>query len=233
MNTARILLIEDHPATATTVELYLRQAGYQVTAVADGDCARLMLDKDWDLLIIDVMLPGADGRELCRQVKEMHPVPVILLTALDAESERLAGFDAGADDYVSKPFSPRELVARVKARLRPAQTRTGLTGRIRIADVVLDRAQRQLWFMRKLIHLTPNEFDLLATLMAAPGRAFTRDELVERVMGHDYTGSNKVIDTHIHRIRQQLAAVNAPADLLETVFGYGYRCNPAIQPERH
>src|SRR5262245_29095902 len=181
-----ILIAEDDPKTAASVRLYLEHAGCEVTMAADGReaLARARASPPPDLIVLDLMLPEIDGLEVCRRLREESAVPIIMLTARSTEEDRLEGLDLGADDYVIKPFSPRELAARVRAVLR--RTRDAGDGPpIRLGALVVDPARHQVTADGNLLHLTPREFRLLEVMARAPGRAFTRSELVERAFGAD------------------------------------------------
>lgn len=221
----QILLIEDDQETAETLQIYLEAAGYQVAAEGDGlkglNAAR---EGHFDLFIIDLMLPGLDGKWVCQAIREESDVPIILLTALGAEADRIYGFEIGADDYVVKPFSPREIVARVKARLKTNQTRNN-TPLLKVGDITADTEGKKIWVQGQEISLTATEYKLLVTMMSAPGRAFTRDELVIRAFGHDYDGTEQTIAAHIYNLRQRIEPSPHEPRYVETVFGFGYRLN--------
>jgi DNA-binding response OmpR family regulator len=223
-----ILIVEDDRVVAETLGLYLQQAGYAVEAVPDGvaGLARAQ-DERVRLVILDLMLPGLGGREVCRQLRATSRVPILMLTARSSEDDRVAGFDLGADDYVAKPFSPREVVARVQALLRRAgQSDAAPPPPLRIADVEIDRWARQVRVQGRLVPLTATEFRVLDALAAHPGRAFTREELVARAFGPDFEGMDRTVDVHVTNIRRKLLRVPA-AGVIVTVHGIGYRlANP-------
>jgi DNA-binding response OmpR family regulator len=219
-----ILIVEDDRVVAETLTLYLQQAGYAVEAVPDG-VAGLARARDQcvQLVILDLMLPGLGGREICRQLRATSRVPILMLTARSSEDDRVAGFDLGADDYVAKPFSPREVVARVQALLR----RVGQAGEappppLRIADVEIDRWARQVRVQGRLVPLTATEFRVLDALAAHPGRAFTREEIVARAFGPDFAGMDRTVDAHVTNIRRKLQPAPG-AGVIVTVHGIGYR----------
>jgi DNA-binding response OmpR family regulator len=233
-----ILVVEDDRKTSAAVKLYLESAGFLVAVAFDGrqglEAARSLRP---DLVVLDVMLPQVDGLEVCRALQAESEVPVILLTARTTEADKLRGLDLGADDYVTKPFSPRELVARVRAVLRRSGSRdTGATGaanpadiepaELRFQDLVIDLARREVAVRGQRVALTRHELQLLAALARAPGRAFSRTELVERAFGWDYEGMERTVDAHVKNLRRKLGP-RLPGEerspWIETVFGVGYR----------
>jgi DNA-binding response OmpR family regulator len=218
---SRILVVEDDPRTSASVALYLRHAGYDVDVAASGpEALEHAAASPPDLLVLDVMLPGLDGIEVCRTLRARSNVAIIMLTARTVEEDRLRGLDAGADDYVTKPFSPRELVARVGAVLRRARP---LRAALRIGDVEIDPALREVRRAGRTVPVTATEFKLLEVLMSVPGRAFTRDELAERAFGHDHDALERTIDAHIMNLRRKLERDRAKPSVVVTVFGTGYR----------
>jgi DNA-binding response OmpR family regulator len=219
---ARILVVEDDPRIAASVALYLRHSGFDVDTAATGGAA---LDRAAatrpDLVVLDVMLPEVDGLEVCRTLRAHAPLPIIMLTARATEADTLRGLDAGADDYVTKPFSPRELVARVRAVLRRAQPATGV---VHAGDVEIDLARRAVRVRGRLVGLTASEFGLLTVLASSPGRAFTRAELAERAFGLDHESLDRTIDAHVMNLRRKLGArPRERSGVIVTVFGTGYR----------
>ena len=220
-----ILVVEDDVDTARVVRAYLERDGFAVEVAADGVAGlERAFEAPPDLVVLDWMLPGLDGLSFLRALRRGKAVPVIMLTARSEEGDRIAGFEAGADDYVVKPFSPRELVARVHAVLRRASAPASETGGeiIDIAGLRLDPARRAVEVDGRAVELTALEFDLLATLAAAPGRVFSRDELIQRVWGPDFAGVDRVVDVHVSNVRQKLEAAGA-AGPIGTVRGVGYR----------
>ena len=222
MPRSRILVVEDDPRTSASVALYLRHAGYDVSAAADGAAALEEAARTPpDLVVLDVMLPKVDGIAVCRELRARGDVPIILLTAKSTEEDTLRGLDAGADDYVTKPFSPRELVARIATVLRRARPAAPV---VTIADVEIDRARREVRRRGTLVPLTPAEFRILEVLATSPDRAFTRAELGERAFGHDYDALDRTIDAHVMNIRRKLdPAREGLSPIIETVVGTGYR----------
>jgi DNA-binding response OmpR family regulator len=218
----RILVVEDDPRIASSVELYLRHGGYDVQIATTGSAAieRAELLRP-DLVILDVMLPEVDGLTVCRVLRAQLSVPVIMLTARSTESDRLRGLETGADDYVTKPFSPRELVLRVGAVLRRTQPPASV---VRVGAIEIDRSLRQVRRHGRVLSITASEFRLLDVLASVPGRAFTRTELAERAFGHHYEGLERTIDVHVKNLRRKLTPdPRHRTSIIATVFGTGYR----------
>ena len=219
-----ILVIEDEATIAAAVAARLRSEGFAVEIAGDGlegieRCAQIRPD----LVVLDLMLPGVDGLEVCERIQADRPVPVLMLTARDSERDLVVGLGVGADDYMTKPFSTRELVARVHALLRrvdrdragSADTPSGAP--IEVGDVTLDPATRRVTRNGEVVHLTPTEFDLFAFLAAAPDRVFTRDELLAQVWGYEVVSGGRAVDSHVRAVRRKLGN-----DLIRTVHGVGY-----------
>lgn len=228
---ARILVVEDDPTVAEVVVKYLEREGFVVESVGDGNSALERAGAEPpDLVVLDIMLPGIDGLEVCRRLRERAPTPIVMLTALGEESDRIMGLELGADDYVSKPFSPRELTARVKSVLRRARaplSSDGLQhpGRLESGDLEVDVASREVHVRGELVLLTAREFDLLVFLMMRPRRVFTRDQLLEQVW--DYTfGDTSTVTVHVRRLREKIEAVPTEPKKIVTVWGVGYRFDP-------
>ncbi|MFG2570766.1 response regulator transcription factor [Streptomyces sp. NPDC048567] len=221
-----VLVVDDDPTVAEVVAGYLTGAGYDVARAADGPAA-LALDaaRRPDLAVLDLMLPGMDGFEVCRRMRARGPVPVIMLTARGDEDDRILGLETGADDYVTKPFSPRELVLRVDSVLRRARAASVPAGQPRLlegAGLVLDPAARSATCRGGRLSLTLREFDLLAFLLRHPGRVFTREELMREVWGWDF-GDLSTVTVHVRRLRGKVEADPAHPELIRTVWGVGYR----------
>jgi two-component system, OmpR family, response regulator ResD len=220
---ARVLVVDDEPTIADIVCRYLDRAGYDASSAADGPGAVAAATREPpDLIVLDLMLPGIDGLEVMRQVRrQLSPAPaIILLTARGEESDRVVGLSLGADDYVVKPFSPRELVARADAVLRRVPPALAAAPPLTVGPLTVDTgARRARLDGGDDLHLTQREFDLLAFLAREPGRAFSRDELMERVWGHAFYTDTATVTVHIRRLRAKLGG----ADLIETVWGVGYR----------
>jgi DNA-binding response OmpR family regulator len=228
----RILIIEDEPKTAAALRLYLEHGGFEVLHAADGETglatARAARP---DLLVLDLMLPGLDGLAVCRALRSESDLPILLLTARTTEADRLEGLGIGADDYVTKPFSPRELVLRIRAVLRRTSPEKSDTPPevLRTASVVVDYGRREVRVRDRAVELPPAEFALLAALARAPGRVFTREELVERAFGHSYEGLDRTIDAHVMRLRRKIERKGLRR-LLVTVFGVGYKLDDSAAP---
>ena len=220
----RILLVEDDPVVADTLTLYLEHAGYLVATAADGlEALRQARELRPAVIVLDLMIPGLDGHEVCRHLRAESTVPILMLTSRTSEEDRLKGFNLGADDYVAKPFSPREVVARVQALIRragavPAET----PAPVRIGDLDVHLWSRQVRVRGRLVALTPTEYRILEALARSPQRTFTRTELVGRVFGPDFDGFDRTIDSHITNLRRKLEQDPAHPYVL-TVHGVGYR----------
>jgi two-component system, OmpR family, response regulator ResD len=221
-----VLVVEDDPTVAEVVSRYLSREGYAVTAASDGYAALRAAETRWpDLVVLDLMLPGLDGLEVCRRLRLRASVPVIMLTARGDVDDRVAGLELGADDYMSKPFSPRELIARVHAILRRARSERPEPVRqevIEAADLRADVAARALTKRGSPVAVTAREFDLLTFLMSHPRRAFSREELLEHVWGYTY-GDTATVTVHIRRLREKIETDPARPRLVATVWGVGYR----------
>ncbi|MGE5561575.1 MAG: response regulator transcription factor [Chloroflexota bacterium] len=223
MNGATVLVVDDEERMRQLLRLYLESDGYRVVEAATGTEALASFEQGGiDIVLLDLMLPDTDGRTVCRTLRASSSVPIIMLTALGSESERLLGFDLGADDYVVKPFSPREVVYRVRALLR----RTGRTGGqsiIRHGALEIDQQSRIVRCGSHELALTPKEYDMLVLLASHPRQAFSRDQLLNDVWGYDYYGDQRTVDTHVKNLRDKLGPCSA---LIVTVWGVGYRLDP-------
>jgi DNA-binding response OmpR family regulator len=222
---SRILVVDDDPKTVSSLRLYLEHAGFDVLVASDGRqaLARARSSPPPDLVVLDLMLPHVDGLTVCRTLRGESDVPIIMLTARTTEEDRLEGLDLGADDYVPKPFSPRELVARVRAVLRRTPSGTLDARPIRVGRLTIDPARREVKVGAKPVDLTPREFRLLEVFARAPGRAFTREELVERAFGPDYEALDRTIDAHVMNLRRKIEPDPTDPIYIQTVFGIGYR----------
>jgi DNA-binding response OmpR family regulator len=221
-----LLIIEDEPELVRVLRSYLEQAGFQVLTALRGDTGLTTWeDKHPDLVILDLNLPGMDGLDVARHIRkhETQRTPIIMLTARTDELDQLLGLELGADDYIPKPFSPRIVVARVKALLRRSAASTLPVGRFLIADLEIDQEAHTLFRAGDVIELTPTEFSLLLTLAGHPGRAFTRLQLLEASQGVAYEGYERTIDAHIKNLRAKIELDTKKPRYIETVFGVGYR----------
>jgi len=216
----QILIVEDEPKLATLLRDYLNQSGFEVTILDNGlEVVPYVREKQPDLILLDLMLPGRDGLEICKEIRTFSTVPVIMITARVEEIDRLLGLELGADDYVCKPFSPREVVARVKAVLRRSN------GKITVQDkgLSLDKDRYQASLHNIDLGLTAVEFKLLDLLMGSPGRIFSRDQLMDRIYSDRRIVSDRTIDSHIKKLRKKLAAVEPDLELVGSVYGVGYK----------
>jgi DNA-binding response OmpR family regulator len=220
----RVVVIEDDAVVSGTLTLYLEQAGLDVTVAEDGLTGlRLATAPEVGAVVLDLMIPGIAGLELCRRLRQSSTVPILMLTARASEDDRLAGFDVGADDYVPKPFSPREVVARVQALLRRGgHAHSAPVATTTVGELEVDLWARQARMSGRAVALTATEFRLLAALARHPGRIFTRDELVARIFGPDYEGLDRTIDAHVTNLRRKLEPAAEPRYVL-TAHGLGYR----------
>jgi two-component system, OmpR family, response regulator BaeR len=220
-NSARILIVEDEPKMAALVGDYLRAAGHRPHWVADGlEAVPVFKTQGFDLILLDVMLPGRDGLEICRELRSFSSVPIIMLTARVEEADRLLGLELGADDYICKtPFSPREIVARVKALLRRSQ-RAAEPAR---PALHIDEEGYRAWFKGSELELTPIEFRLLKALASAPGRVFSRDALLDRLHAEQRPVTDRAVDSHIKNLRRKLEQADADPECIRAIYGVGYR----------
>ncbi|MDR1825431.1 MAG: response regulator transcription factor [Bifidobacteriaceae bacterium] len=228
MSSTLVLVVEDEPTIATAITRRLTAEGYQAVAVGDGlEAVAKASELTPDLIVLDVMLPGIDGLEVCRRVQAERPVPVLMLTARDDETDKLIGLGVGADDYMTKPFSMRELVARIKALLRrverAAQLRTAMAddGVLTLGDLTIDKAARRVVRADREVHLTPTEFDLLVFLADNPRTVLSREKLLEHVWDWVDASGTRTVDSHIKAVRRKLGP-----DLIRTVHGVGYAFEP-------
>lgn len=222
----QILVVDDEASIRELLAFNLKKNGYDVETAADGRDALAKAPKA-DLVLLDIMLPEIDGLEVCRRLKsspQTSGIPIIMLTAKAEEIDRVLGLEMGADDYVVKPFSMRELIARVKAVLRRSH-KDGKTKEdaLTIGPLRIDFSSYQVWLHDEPVALTPKEYELLKLLVTNPGRAFSRDELLERIWGYEYYGDTRTVDVHIRHLRAKLAAAPEVSDAIETVRGVGYR----------
>jgi DNA-binding response OmpR family regulator len=222
-----VLVVDDEPIVRDVVVRYLEQEGYRTLQAGDGDTARSLLERETpSLVVLDLMLPGTDGLSLCRWIRSRSELPVIMVTALGEVTDRLVGLEVGADDYLTKPFSPRELVARVKAVLRRASATDALPERIEAGDLMIDGARREARRNGTVLRLTALEFDLLRFLAGHPNRVFSRRELMEHVWGYTSVLDTGTVTVHVRRLREKIEDDPSRPKRLETVWGSGYRFTP-------
>ena len=222
-----VLIVEDDPDTVNLVGLYLRRDGHKVLSARDGlSGLRLAREAKPDVIVLDLMLPRLDGMEICRTLREESSTPIIMLTARVEEDDRLAGLDLGADDYVTKPFSPKELAARVRAVLRRAardESDAGGPGVVEYDGIAVDPRRHSARVGETPVALTPTEFRLLATMMREPGRTFTREQLIDQVFGFDFDGFDRTVDVHVSSLRRKIERCGPKQRYVHTVYGVGYR----------
>jgi len=219
-------VVEDEASIASFVALYLKNAGYTVKAVANGTDALAQVEAEQPaLIVLDLMLPDMDGIEVCRRIRQRRDVPILMLTARDEDIDKIIGLEVGADDYMTKPFNPRELVARVKSILRRStpQRRDAETAEIRHGELHVDAGRREVHIGDEEIQLAPKEFDLLWELLDHRGVVLTRDQLLERVWGYTFAGDTRTVDVHVRQVRRKLG----DASPIVTVWGVGYKVAPA------
>ena len=229
-----VLILEDDPHTVEVVQLYLRQDGHNLLSATDGITGlSLAREAQPDLIVLDLMLPGMDGLEICRTLRQESDVPIVMLTARADEEDRLAGPDIGADDYVTKPFSPRELAARIRAVLRRTARdgqETG-TSSLTYGPISVDTQKRTVYVGETQVHLTPTEVRLPVLLIREPGRTFTRGQIIDRVFGYDFEGFDRTVDSHVYSLRRKIEASagenGGETKYINTIYGVGYRLGDA------
>ena len=222
-----ILVVDDEPQIVRLVRAYLEEAGFRVVIASDGEQALYVARHEKpDLVVLDLLMPRMDGLEFSRRIRRERNVPIIILTARAEEADRIVGLELGADDYVTKPFSPREVVARVRAVLRRAQAPPEQTQVLRVGPLTLDRATHTMTVSGHPADLTPTEFGVLETLMTSPGRVFRRDELLEAVQGVAFEAYERTVDVHIKNLRRKIEPDPTHPRYILTVRGVGYRLNP-------
>jgi DNA-binding response OmpR family regulator len=220
-----VLVVEDEASIASFVALYLKNAGYTVKGVSTGSDALAQVEAEQpDLIVLDLMLPDVDGIEVCRRIRQRRDIPILMLTARDEDIDKIIGLEVGADDYMTKPFNPRELVARVKSILRRAAPASRQeSAQIRHGDLLVDSGRREVFVGEEEIQLAPKEFDLLWELLDHRGLVLTRDQLLERVWGYTFAGDTRTVDVHVRQLRRKLG----DASPIVTVWGVGYKVSPA------
>lgn len=225
-----ILVIEDEPKVARLARDYLKQSGFRVLTAADGGTGLAMARREQPVLIVlDLMLPGLDGLDVCRTLRRESDVPIIMLTARSEETDRLIGLELGADDYISKPFSPRELVARVRALLRRVKGEVYQPGFLRAGDLIIDSDSHRVTRGGKNIHLTRFEFNLLKILATHPGQIYSRSQLLEKLHGTAFDGYDRSVDAHIKNLRRKIELDPTEPRYILTVYGVGYKLNDEIE----
>jgi two-component system alkaline phosphatase synthesis response regulator PhoP len=223
MSGKKVLVVDDDVKTVELVRMYLNRDGYRVlTAYSGNDALQLAREGHPDLIVLDLMLPGIDGLEVCRILRNESDIPIIMLTALTTDDDRLTGLDLGADDYVTKPFSPRELAARVRAVLRRLPGERG-PEKIEYGGLTVNFLKHEAFLEGKPLNLTPIEFKLLGALAKEPGRVFSRAQIIEKALGHDFDGFDRTIDVHILKLRRKLEPDPRHPKYIKTIYGAGYK----------
>lgn len=221
-NPCHILIVEDENKIAALLSDYLKKEDYKVTILNRGDrVLPFMTKNDTDLILLDLMLPGLSGKQVCREIRKTSDVPIIMLTARVKESDILSGLGIGADDYICKPFSPREVVARIKAVLRRSRMQTS-TRTIRIGPFRLNPQSREIKVNETPLKMTPNEYGILKTMILEPNTVLSRERLIRTVQGYYIDGYNRTIDTHVKNLRKKIARVLPDQDVIQSVYGVGY-----------
>ena len=221
---SRVLVVDDEAHIVELARLYLVREGYEVEGVGDGAQALARFGQlKPDLVVLDIMLPGVDGLTICKEIRKQSQVPIIMLTAKDEVTDKVVGLEVGADDYLTKPFHPQELVARAKALLRRAKIEPDQPKLIRAGNLEVDLERHEVRHGKARVQLRPKEFDLLALLARHPGRVFQRSELLDLVWGYDFPGYTRTVDVHVQQVREKLAAAGIVDPSIQTVWGVGYR----------
>lgn len=227
-----ILVVEDEANIAKVLTMYLEKDGYRVTVARDGQQGLERFERDHpDLVILDLLLPKMDGLEVCRRIRRQSFVPLLMLTAKRDETDKIVGLELGADDYMTKPFSPREMVTRVRAILRRAKqspvTTSGMDGTMEFAELLIDVPRHEVRVGGRVVSLTAKEFDLLRTLASSPGKVFSRDALLNQVWGYDYYGDARTVDVHVGTLRKKVEVQPSVPRWIKTVWGIGYKFDDA------
>ncbi len=223
MTEKTVLVVDDDVKTVELVKVYLNRDGYRVLTAYDGvEALRVARESNPDLVVLDLMLPDVDGLEVCRTLRHESDVPIIMLTARTTDQDKLTGLDSGADDYVTKPFSPKELAARVRAVLRRLPGERG-PAQITHGELTMNFVRREAWLAGRLLALTDVEFKLLGVLAREPGRVFSRGDLIEKALGYDFVGFDRTIDVHILNLRRKIEQAPNRPRYIKTVYGAGYR----------
>lgn len=230
--TQTILVVDDEPEIVRLLRSYLEKDSYRVVTAYNGEEALYVARHEKpDLVVLDILMPKMDGLAFTRQIRREQDVPIIMLTARAEETDRIVGLEMGADDYVTKPFSPREVVARVRAVLRRAQPKSEAPPILRAGPIVLDRAEHTVTVAEEPVELTPTEFDILETLMKEPGRVFSREEILEAVHGVAFEAYERTVDAHVKNLRHKIEADPTTPRYVLTVRGAGYRLNPELDDD--
>jgi DNA-binding response OmpR family regulator len=228
--TQTILVVDDEPQIVRLLRAYLEEASFRVVIASDGEQALYVARHEKpDLVVLDLLMPRMDGLEFTRRIRRERDVPIIMLTARAEETDRIVGLELGADDYVTKPFSPREVIARVRAVLRRAQAPPEPPSVLRTGPLIMDRATHTVTVSGQPVNLTPTEFGILESLMTTPGRVFRRDELLETVQGVAFEAYERTVDAHIKNLRRKIEPDPAHPRYVLTVRGIGYRINPELE----
>src|SRR5246500_4823153 len=221
---SKVLVVDDEAHIVELARLYLSREGYEVEGVGDGNQALTRIAQlKPDLVVLDIMLPGMDGLSICKEIRKSSQVPIIMLTARDEVTDKVVGLEVGADDYLTKPFHPQELVARAKALLRRAKTESDQPKLVRAGALEVDLERHEVRYGEERLQLRPKEFDLLALLARHPGRVFQRSELLDLVWGYDFPGYTRTVDVHVQQVREKLPARKITDPAIQTVWGVGYR----------
>src|SRR5256714_11215668 len=224
MSGNRVLVVDDEDHILELARLYLAREGYQIETVSDGALALVRFGQvKPDLVVLDIMLPNVDGLTICREIRKQSQVPIIMLTARNEVTDKVVGLELGAEDYLSKPFHPQELVARAKALVRRAKLEPDQPKLIRAGKLEVDLERHEVRFAEHKLQLRPKEFDLLALLAKHPGRVFQRSELLDLVWGYDFPGYTRTVDVHVQQLREKLAGGGVTDPVIQTVWGVGYK----------
>ena len=235
MSSGTILVVDDEQKVCDLLRAYLERSGYGVACAGDGNTALAEAERRRpDLILLDLNLPGMDGIEVCKTLRKTSDIPIIMLTARDEEADRIVGLELGADDYVTKPFSPREVVARVKAVLRRRDSSSGDRRAVVVGDVIVDPSRYEVTYRDKLLRLTAREFAIVEHLARNPGHVYSRTQLLDQVFGIDFEGYERTIDAHVKNIRQKMveSSPDAPTPLV-TVRGVGYKLEAGTGGQAH
>jgi DNA-binding response OmpR family regulator len=224
MSPQKVLVVDDEDHILELARLYLSREGYQIETVTDGAHALTRFGQVRpDLVVLDIMLPNVDGLTICREIRKQSQVPIIMLTARDEVTDKVVGLELGADDYLTKPFHPQELVARAKALVRRARLEPDQPKLVRAGRLEVDFERHEVRYGEARLHLRPKEFDLLALLARHPGRVFQRSELLDLVWGYDFPGYTRTVDVHVQQLREKLTAGGVTSPTIQTVWGVGYK----------